>query len=98
MKRIPFVVAIVALGFACGDVKHPEKAKVQPITGPTVVVPDTITSASITVSAVGKKSTVCAAYRAELDKAHSALVASPQSQAAAQQVQLFATLAKDACN
>ncbi len=98
MKRIPFVVAIVALAFACGDVKHPEKAKVQAITGPTVVVPDTITSASIPVSAVGRKSTVCSAYRAELDKAHAALVAAPGDAAAAQHVQLFATLAKDACN
>ncbi len=98
MKRIPFVVAFIALTFACSDARHPDKAKVQPITGPAVVVPDTITSASIPVSAVGKKSTVCAAYRAELDKAHAALVAAPTDPAAAQQVQLFATLAKDACN
>lgn len=101
MKCSPLVLIAVAAAFGCSDTRNP-KAKEQattPITGPVVAAsPATITSASIAVSETGKKSTVCAVYLGEVDKAHAALVASPKDEAAAEQVQLFAKLATDACN
>lgn len=100
MKPFPFLLMTVALAAGCSDSRDVQKTK--PAEGPTAPAPATspasITSAGITVSDAGKASTVCAVYLAEIDKAHAALLSNPADEAAAEQVQVFATLAKDACN
>ncbi len=94
------LVAVAGLTLGCSDTRDVQKSK--PAEGPTAPAPATspvsITSSSITVSEAGKASSVCAVYLAEIDRAHATLLGTPTDDAAAQQVLVFAALAKDACN
>lgn len=101
MKWIPLLVVAVASAATCTDSPRAQKqpAPAEGITAPAPTAsPATITSASITVSEAGKASTVCGVYLAEIDKAHATLKATPEDQEVARQVQVYATLATDACN